>query len=266
MSPLRNAPRVSAMRVILGRRLPGRVSQGARQCVELDAMRTALGDKEYGPARGAHDGPGDCGARGKAERSFLGTAPLADFESRHRPSAPNTVRLLSCCLERSLALLLHAFRAYRYRSLRRALFTIVVNPCNVSAYEGDAPAENATDAQRRIAGGPLYERSAVAALLASKFLEPWSEDCVRHLRDLEFETADAIDLLRTALETGRFLGAEWCRAPKGGPWAACDAYVVTRSEWIQHAHKNMLITYYLKFAISKAGRLILLVRCHTSRG
>ena len=47
-----------------------------------------------------------------------------------------------------------------------------------------------------------------------------------------------------------------------GPWAACDAYQLWHNEWVQAAYKEMCFEYYIKFAIGKSGKLLLLVSCH----
>lgn len=42
----------------------------------------------------------------------------------------------------------------------------------------------------------------------------------------------------------------------------CDAYKVTRKEWIENAGKYIPMTYYLKFAISKTGHILLMASNH----
>ena len=42
----------------------------------------------------------------------------------------------------------------------------------------------------------------------------------------------------------------------------CDAYKVTQYEWIENAGKDMPVSYYLKFAISKTGQLLLMASNH----
>ena len=47
-----------------------------------------------------------------------------------------------------------------------------------------------------------------------------------------------------------------------GPWAACDAYVLVRTEHLPHLRKDMECEYYIKFAIGKTGTVLLLASCH----
>ena len=42
----------------------------------------------------------------------------------------------------------------------------------------------------------------------------------------------------------------------------CDAYSVTRQEWHEHAGKHLNVSYYLKFAISQTGQLLLMASNH----
>ena len=79
------------------------------------------------------------------------------------------------------------------------------------------------------------------------------------------DTEDALELITLALRQGKFLDSEWCEEKPSGPWAACDAYCVYRSERIEKARKDMSIEYFVKFAIAKTGILILIISCHPSR-
>ena len=45
-------------------------------------------------------------------------------------------------------------------------------------------------------------------------------------------------------------------------WAACDAYVLTQYEYIEAAHKEMPIEYYVKFGIARTGTLLLIISIH----
>lgn len=42
----------------------------------------------------------------------------------------------------------------------------------------------------------------------------------------------------------------------------CDAYSVTRLERHDYSDKNLTCTYYIKFAISKTGHLLLVASIH----
>ena len=120
---------------------------------------------------------------------------------------------------------------------------------------------------RKIAGGPLYKTGEVLELLTDVEGKPviaWTRKCVEDAISLRFDQEDLRELLRLAIHAGRFRGTEWCIQRDGGPWAACDAYSVTRQEWIARARKELTIEYFLKFAISRSGKKILLASCHLS--
>ncbi|RZI61918.1 MAG: hypothetical protein EOP37_06010 [Rubrivivax sp.] len=65
-----------------------------------------------------------------------------------------------------------------------------------------------------------------------------------------------------SLEGGHYLHSEWCENGEGFV-AACDAYAIEREETTQ-AGRDVRVAYFVKFAISRAGSLILLVSCHLS--
>lgn len=143
-----------------------------------------------------------------------------------------------------------------------ARLTIMVNnPINVSAYAGAPPADGES---RKIHGGPLYEVEVINQILqrGAAAFTAWTRKCKDDLQNYALDGQDVVELITEALRTGRYWDSEWCVQQPRGPWAACDAYTVTRKEWIPHAHKDFLIEYYIKFAISRAGTLMLLVSCH----
>ncbi len=133
----------------------------------------------------------------------------------------------------------------------------------VSQYsKGPVPAK---DSCRSISGGPLYDVDSVLAVLAStdtQSLQIWTKKGLRDFRVLNLGEQDLRELLKLAVNRGRFVGSEWCAQHENGPWAACDAYSVTRREWITNARKEMDIEYYVKFSLSKSGGVLLLVSCH----
>lgn len=143
---------------------------------------------------------------------------------------------------------------------------MVNNLKNISCYDGLLPADIASEgADRHIAGGPLYTVDQVQAVLGgggSKLL-PWTGKCRRDLQDkLSMDLDDAAELVRQAIQRGRFKGAEWCCGKAKHLWAACDAYVLTRSEWNRHAHRDLEVEYYVKFSVKASGDLLLLISCH----
>lgn len=136
---------------------------------------------------------------------------------------------------------------------------------NVSAYQGIPPPDGAAD--RRIAGGPLYSVTDVLALLGTgeSALVPWTRKCKDDLMRLALDIPGVQELIREALQHGRYRNSEWCVQNPTGPWVACDAYQLRRSEWVEAAYKDMSFEYYVKFAIGKTGKLLLIVSCHESQ-
>lgn len=142
---------------------------------------------------------------------------------------------------------------------------MVNNTTNVSAYSGQPPSE-AGSKRIHIEGGPLYAVTDVLALLDAGDEQTvlWTRKCVADVQQLAYGISDIRALLKQALTGGQYLKSEWCVQKPTGPWAACDSYRLQRIEWIEHAHKEMHIEYYVKFAIGKTGKLLLLVSCHIS--
>jgi len=139
----------------------------------------------------------------------------------------------------------------------------MVNDIVVSRFIGTPTRENGGIIQRE----PLYPADEVLDLLDRRSIGAitlWTNDCQKDVQNLELDHDGVLKLVRLAVSDGRFLNAQWCQQKPDGPWAACDAYRVTRSEWIDSAFKFLDIQYYVKFALNKSGKLLLLVSCHTS--
>lgn len=143
---------------------------------------------------------------------------------------------------------------------------MVNNAINVSAYEGQPPTE-VGNKRSRISDGPLYDVKEVFALLTQGDDQThlWTRKCVQDVQALAFDIADVRELLKQALTTGHYINSEWCVQKPTGPWAACDSYRLSRQEWNDAAYKDLPCEYYVKFAIGKTGRLLLLVSCHLSQ-
>ncbi len=139
---------------------------------------------------------------------------------------------------------------------------MVNNPTNLSAYDGQPPSVG--HVSLRIAGGPLYTKEQVLALVerGAAALVPWTRKCKNDLQRLALDSEGALELVHEALCGGRFRNSEWCVQQPSGPWAACDAYQLSRREWVPAAHKEMTFEYFIKFAVGKTGKLLLLVSCH----
>jgi hypothetical protein len=134
----------------------------------------------------------------------------------------------------------------------------------VSQYNKKVPESFAVS--RGIAGGPLYPAADVLQILEAgeRSIVPWTRKCTGDLQKLTLEAEDLIAFVKEAVSDGRFIGSEWCQQQPSGPWAACDAYAFSRLEWLAAARKEMLMEYYLKCAIGKTGKILLLASCHPS--
>lgn len=127
------------------------------------------------------------------------------------------------------------------------------------------PAEGAKGSALKIDGGPLYDPTDVLRVLDSgtKAISLWTADCNYEVSiKLEWDMSNVHALIGLALKRGVFKGSEWCHQSGDGPIAACDAYRVSQQEWVKTAKKEMTVSYFVKFAISKTGMLLLVVSCH----
>lgn len=139
----------------------------------------------------------------------------------------------------------------------------MVNNMIVSRY-AEAP-QNFQANNRAIHGGPLYAGEEVLALIRDvegQPIIPWTRKCIEDIQNLVLSELDLNELIQIAVTTGTFRGSEWCQRQAAGPWAACDAYSLVRREWMARAYKEMDIDYYIKFAIAKTGKVVLVASCH----
>jgi hypothetical protein len=142
----------------------------------------------------------------------------------------------------------------------------MVKRYNLTPAFGSPPPEGCTDAERKIAQGPLYDPAEVLKLLEKQSLKYWTSDCQKDVRDLDLDHEDVAALVIDAIRRGKFKNSEWCLQNPTGPWAACDAYLLRRLEWNRYAFKEIEYAYYVKFFISNTGVLLLLTSCHPQRG
>ncbi len=130
---------------------------------------------------------------------------------------------------------------------------------NLSAYAGDLPKDSG---DRKIPDGPLYKLAEIQTVAAAPgAVQLWTAKCRRDAANLTLDAADVGTMLQEL--TGRdYRDSEWCDNGKGA-WAACDAYTLRRLEYLESASKSFRMEYFLKFALSKTGKLVLMVSCHT---
>lgn len=131
---------------------------------------------------------------------------------------------------------------------------------NLSTYNGNPPGNGEP---RKIVVGPLYDLAKIQTLTAiPNSVQLWTAKSRREVANLTMDAADVGGLIRELVNRD-YRDSEWCDNGKKA-WAACDAYSLTRSEFIPNAGKWFPVAYFLKFAESKTGALVLIVSCHTS--
>lgn len=138
---------------------------------------------------------------------------------------------------------------------------MVNNRKNVSQHASAPP----TGVERRIQSGaaaPLYDRADVLRLLGKHAIVAFTQKCTKDVQKYGLDDQQLSDLVKDAVIQGVYKGSEWCEKNPDGPWAACDVYVLSRPEWNKYAHKDILQEYYVKLAINKLGKVILLVSMH----
>ncbi|MCV3265225.1 hypothetical protein OGZ01_32410 [Vibrio harveyi] len=142
---------------------------------------------------------------------------------------------------------------------------MVNNQRNVSAFEQDPPTGTTTG--RIHINGRCMKKKASLRFFESEGNAPipWTRQCKTDIQKLALDTDNINELLKQAIKQGRYLKSEWCVQKPTGPWAACDSYHLQREEWIEYAHKYISCNYYVKFAIGKTGKILLLVSCHVSQ-
>jgi hypothetical protein len=129
----------------------------------------------------------------------------------------------------------------------------------VSEYISTSPTKGGGE---KILGGPLYQLERVKDIIKDGTgLQLWTRDCVLNVAELGWVQADVISLVQQ-LHHANYIDSEWCENGKGA-YAACDAYSIQVNEWIDAAHKHMLIEYFVKFAINKLGTMVMTISCHT---
>ncbi|MBO1008243.1 MULTISPECIES: hypothetical protein [Acidovorax] len=131
----------------------------------------------------------------------------------------------------------------------------------VSEYSLNPPEDG--QGRVKIASGPLYELTRVQKLAAAGGLNTWTDRCDKAVYDLFAGDLEAVAGLLGHLRPGDYRDSEWCTNGRNA-LAACDAYALRRVEWVASVDKEMGVEYFVKFAVGKAGQLVLLVSCHLS--
>lgn len=118
--------------------------------------------------------------------------------------------------------------------------------------------------RQKIAGGPLYLKADVLPLLNAESIIAWTKGCREDLQKWSLDGDELAELIKLAVNKGRYIDSEWCQEKPNGAWAACDAYTVIEEQWNEYTKQYQDTEFYLKFAIGKSGKVILTISCHPS--
>ena len=129
----------------------------------------------------------------------------------------------------------------------------------VSEYSLNPPEDG--QGRVKIAKGPLYDFARVQRLATAGGLNTWTDRCDKAVYELFSGDLEAVAGLLGHLRPADYRDSEWCTNGRNA-LAACDAYALRRLEWVASAGKEMGVEYFVKFAVGKAGQLVLLVSCH----
>lgn len=131
----------------------------------------------------------------------------------------------------------------------------------VSEYSSNPPAGPGTG-RIKIGGGPCYGLARVQDLvLDENQLKAWTEKCRKDVRKWFDDDLQRVADLIGSLKESDYIDSEWCENGKGAV-AACDAYSVRRVETAPATGQPIRMEYFLKFAVSKTGTLVLMASCH----
>ena len=129
----------------------------------------------------------------------------------------------------------------------------------VSEYSLNPPEDG--QGRVKIAKGPLYDLARVQRLATAGGLNTWTDRCDKAVYELFSGDLEAVAGLLGHLLPADYRDSEWCTNGRNA-LAACDAYALRRLEWVASAGREMGVEYFVKFAVGKAGQLVLLVSCH----
>lgn len=131
----------------------------------------------------------------------------------------------------------------------------------VSEYSSNPPEALGTG-RIKIGGGPRYDLTRVQTLVKDEHqLMAWTEKCRKDVRKWFDDDFQRVADLIGCLKASDYIDSEWCENGKGAI-AACDAYSVRRAETAPATGQTLQMEYFLKFAVSRTGKLMLIVSCH----
>ena len=129
----------------------------------------------------------------------------------------------------------------------------------VSEYSLNPPEDG--QGRVKIAKGPLYDLARVQRLATAGGLNTWTDRCDKAVYELFSGDLEAVAGLLGHLRPADYRDSEWCTNGRNA-LAACDAYALRRLEWVASAGRERGVEECVKFAVGKAGQLVLLVSCH----
>lgn len=113
----------------------------------------------------------------------------------------------------------------------------------------------------KIGGGPLYDLVRVQAMASNSQLAAWTEKCRKDVHKWFDSDLERVAELILSLQPKDYIDSEWCENGKGAI-AACDAYSLNVTETAPATGKPVRMEYFVKFAVSKTGALVLIASCH----
>jgi hypothetical protein len=129
----------------------------------------------------------------------------------------------------------------------------------VSEYSSNPPTESG---RVKIAEGPLYSLARVQAVIQQgNQLQAWTEKCRKDIRKWFDDDWQRVSDILGNLKDADYIDSEWCENGKGAI-AACDAYSYHVTEAAPATGKSLRMEYFVKFAVSRTGTLVLMVSCH----
>jgi hypothetical protein len=140
---------------------------------------------------------------------------------------------------------------------------MVNNLNNVGKFQA-LPVPNNIKTGRIKVDGPLYSKEETLAMIGQITIRPATRTCTLRTQELGLDSQESLkEFLRDALFLGQYIDSEWC-ALSLTSCAACDAYCFKRKEENYRMTTGFMeIEYFVKYAISKVGTVMLLVSCHT---
>lgn len=131
----------------------------------------------------------------------------------------------------------------------------------VSEYSSNPP-EGPGTGRIKIGDGPCYGLARVQDLVLDEDqLKAWTDKCRKDVRKWFDDDLQRVADLIGSLKESDYIDSEWCENGKGAV-AACDAYSIRRVETAPAIGQALRMEYFLKFAVSKTGTLVLMVSCH----